>query len=127
MSVAAAGRAAFLRTMIPAGRATALARLLVLPHQLGAPGFDVCQGSGLRGAAGLIDQPSQERDHFVMAHLPEVADLVPDRGARVHEFRDEPVLAHQGIGHPLRPIATMLRSEERRVGKECRSRWSPYH
>ena len=22
---------------------------------------------------------------------------------------------------------TMLRSEERRVGKECRSRWSPYH
>src|SRR3712207_9006534 len=23
--------------------------------------------------------------------------------------------------------ALMLRSEERRVGKECRSRWSPYH
>ena len=23
--------------------------------------------------------------------------------------------------------ATKLRSEERRVGKECRSRWSPYH
>ena len=21
----------------------------------------------------------------------------------------------------------MIRSEERRVGKECRSRWSPYH
>ena len=25
------------------------------------------------------------------------------------------------------PIAAALRSEERRVGKECRSRWSPYH
>src|SRR3712207_7638328 len=24
-------------------------------------------------------------------------------------------------------IARDLRSEERRVGKECRSRWSPYH
>ena len=24
------------------------------------------------------------------------------------------------------PVAK-LRSEERRVGKECRSRWSPYH
>src|SRR5256885_7931271 len=24
-------------------------------------------------------------------------------------------------------IANMHRSEERRVGKECRSRWSPYH
>src|SRR3712207_7991426 len=23
--------------------------------------------------------------------------------------------------------ATVARSEERRVGKECRSRWSPYH
>ena len=22
---------------------------------------------------------------------------------------------------------TVTRSEERRVGKECRSRWSPYH
>ena len=24
-------------------------------------------------------------------------------------------------------IVIVLRSEERRVGKECRSRWSPYH
>ena len=24
-------------------------------------------------------------------------------------------------------IITLNRSEERRVGKECRSRWSPYH
>ena len=24
-------------------------------------------------------------------------------------------------------VAGLLRSEERRVGKECRSRWSPYH
>ena len=28
---------------------------------------------------------------------------------------------------PVRPAAFVLRSEERRVGKECRSRWSPYH
>src|SRR5256885_15305575 len=25
------------------------------------------------------------------------------------------------------PVAFPQRSEERRVGKECRSRWSPYH
>ena len=24
-------------------------------------------------------------------------------------------------------LRTYFRSEERRVGKECRSRWSPYH
>src|SRR5947208_9946182 len=30
--------------------------------------------------------------------------------------------------HPLaNEYAYVLRSEERRVGKECRSRWSPYH
>src|SRR2546430_9812124 len=26
-----------------------------------------------------------------------------------------------------RPESSPVRSEERRVGKECRSRWSPYH
>ena len=33
------------------------------------------------------------------------------------------------FGIPLMALAisTLLRSEERRVGKECRSRWSPYH
>ena len=40
------------------------------------------------------------------------------------------------VGHPLGYIASDIyarykrlqgRSEERRVGKECRSRWSPYH
>src|SRR3989441_12467563 len=28
---------------------------------------------------------------------------------------------------PADSLAHLLRSEERRVGKECRSRWSPYH
>ena len=26
-----------------------------------------------------------------------------------------------------KPIIAIVRSEERRVGKDCRSRWSPYH
>src|SRR5258708_38574018 len=30
-------------------------------------------------------------------------------------------------GHQLIAQAAFTRSEERRVGKECRSRWSPYH
>ena len=29
------------------------------------------------------------------------------------------------LSHTMRNLET--RSEERRVGKECRSRWSPYH
>src|SRR2546427_6642096 len=27
----------------------------------------------------------------------------------------------------LADVSSRMRSEERRVGKECRSRWSPYH
>ena len=30
-------------------------------------------------------------------------------------------------GHVANPTYEQVRSEERRVGKECRSRWSPYH
>src|SRR5258708_22279648 len=32
-----------------------------------------------------------------------------------------------GAGYIDRNWPPALRSEERRVGKECRSRWSPYH
>ena len=35
--------------------------------------------------------------------------------------REEESLSEELLDHIL------LRSEERRVGKECRSRWSPYH
>ena len=28
---------------------------------------------------------------------------------------------------PVGQLTLQIRSEERRVGKECRSRWSPYH
>ena len=31
------------------------------------------------------------------------------------------------IGAYASALLTISRSEERRVGKECRSRWSPYH
>ena len=30
-------------------------------------------------------------------------------------------------GMMMEPVTILPRSEERRVGKECRSRWSPYH
>src|SRR3989475_9596574 len=36
-------------------------------------------------------------------------------------------LFKEGIGFDGSSIRGFQRSEERRVGKECRSRWSPYH
>ena len=38
-------------------------------------------------------------------------------------FSDKIALLSSGA----RPVSREERSEERRVGKECRSRWSPYH
>ena len=36
-------------------------------------------------------------------------------------------LDHISLDLPYGMILGLIRSEERRVGKECRSRWSPYH
>ena len=40
-------------------------------------------------------------------------------------WRDEHNDLVRSMPVPLREVE--IRSEERRVGKECRSRWSPYH
>ena len=40
----------------------------------------------------------------------------------VRKYADKPLEKEQ-----LDKLFEQLRSEERRVGKECRSRWSPYH
>src|SRR6185295_19593775 len=53
------------------------------------------------------------------------SDLAPatEKGTR-HSFHVPSSVA----GAPRRLVGeAFVRSEERRVGKECRSRWSPYH
>ena len=40
---------------------------------------------------------------------------------------EQPVHLRQATPRKRKESATTTRSEERRVGKECRSRWSPYH
>ncbi len=58
-----------------------------------------------------------------------IADIVPYLlYGRYNDYR----LEIQAKGYPMFKIAivhidNLMRSEERRVGKECRSRWSPYH
>ena len=47
-----------------------------------------------------------------------------DRAGIRGQFSDADVY-HLDQAFPL--LMKQLRSEERRVGKECRSRWSPYH
>ena len=50
---------------------------------------------------------------------------IPERTRRaLDEFTAKRTAPHL---LPDRELQAGLRSEERRVGKECRSRWSPYH
>ena len=48
-------------------------------------------------------------------------DVVGKVAYRLQIVRDEE------IGQVEAALQILTRSEERRVGKECRSRWSPYH
>src|SRR5574340_176477 len=46
-------------------------------------------------------------------------------GVRISALRSRTDRSHEGRAR--QPLGVDSRSEERRVGKECRSRWSPYH
>ena len=47
--------------------------------------------------------------------------------AVINDYRPNPVSTVQDLTNFRDPDKVISRSEERRVGKECRSRWSPYH
>ena len=55
--------------------------------------------------------------------------MTPDRLARIREAEQRNAARALGVEHVefLGYDDGEIRSEERRVGKECRSRWSPYH
>src|SRR3989475_670540 len=58
------------------------------------------------------------------------ADELRDRGRQLREGAAGTVRVGLGSGPGailMTPFLQHMRSEERRVGKECRSRWSPYH
>src|SRR2546430_15522211 len=75
---------------------------------------------------GLHISPDVDSITYVLAGL-----LSKDRGWGVDGDTFQCLEAMRRLGQPAwfqigdKDLAT--RSEERRVGKECRSRWSPYH
>src|SRR5689334_25397514 len=84
------------------------------------------QARGLESAAGKYVSPGADLDALpVKAAAGEMVHLRvtwPAGYLRAGEAGDH---AHARRLPQAAPVFT--RSEERRVGKECRSRWSPYH
>src|ERR1039457_6305340 len=77
---------------------------------------DVGQERQLTNVSGAQSIPSsQHKDRIVTP---------AKRNCSVHRGQDAIYLR---LVEHVREADVSIRSEERRVGKECRSRWSPYH
>src|SRR2546425_11604170 len=104
--------------MVPATRVRDVERIV-----------DTVRSRQERRGAVRVSQDPQLLEPADMAHL-------PDRGLDEMPRSTQ----HLGVGEPVQQLeldaarvehgmeeSVSGRSEERRVGKECRSRWSPYH
>src|SRR5256886_9727826 len=78
---------------------------------------DVCSSDLTLGLSGHITRLHSlaELEQYIKAGIP----VVTSQSFRADEL--------DGAGYGTSGHLMVIRSEERRVGKECRSRWSPYH
>src|SRR5438034_5192796 len=81
-------------------------------------------------------QDDEERSVPLLAFFGKATPLAAIRTRRVAEYRMARRATPSRLGRPLAPatvnrevalLRSILRSEERRVGKECRSRWATDH
>ena len=75
-------------------------------------------GAAVPGAAAQSATPAMD----ILIQTVQQFEALPGGSPFSYTFPEETL--NQAAAEALRKL---LRSEERRVGKECRSRWSPYH
>src|SRR3712207_5274357 len=98
-----------------------------IPRHLEGEACDLCVPLGqLTGASYHAD--SYEIVHEARVGLEDVGELLAGVGTVFEDPRELTGGVPRRDGRAaLYALLDDLRSEERRVGKECRSRWSPYH
>src|SRR2546422_7480492 len=98
--------------------------------------FKVVSVAGTEAISGLfrfefeLASPDHDLDYQSVlgkkGHLT-IKGLDADRHVHGLVSRIEEVGRNEDLSRYRLTLVPSLRSEERRVGKECRSRWSPYH
>ena len=103
---------------IPTGSGTSVISFDVIPKKANMQmGFDLRHDS--------IESNNASKGYEIV--LDEAGNILAASGAMTYGWTnvnggwDNEVIGHYEVDKPFN------RSEERRVGKECRSRWSPYH
>ena len=97
-------------------------------HLQGPSALAFIKGDLIDAAKGLRDFAKANPQLIVKNGYYEGAALSEDDVKRYADLESREVLLSKVAGGAKATIARIAqRSEERRVGKECRSRWSPYH
>src|SRR3712207_54729 len=100
----------------PFGRRSARAHAAEHPPERDEPRVEIVEAPGLRWINIERPRPADRawlEEHFDFHPLDYEDVFSRNQRPKVDEYEDY--------------LFVVLRSEERRVGKECRSRWSPYH
>ena len=90
-------------------------------------GCDLSPGSdlALERALGIAERHGAK---IVLVHAQAQVEDAPPVAIDTETLKQLGEVSAAVRAHDARELAErMTRSEERRVGKECRSRWSPYH
>ena len=80
--------------------------------------IDEMRFDGIKGAEAVLDKCVKNPNHITAEEIQQLANEIDFECGRYN-----PKKPHLCVTE----IHNHQRSEERRVGKECRSRWSPYH
>jgi len=112
---------------LPAGKATIKLDFRYDGGGMGKGGLGTLSVNGRKVAQGRIERTQQG-----IFSADETADVGIDLGTPVVEAVGSEARSRFNGRIPrvtveVRNVNARARSEERRVGKECRSRWSPYH
>ena len=91
-------------------------------------------------AGNAFETVQADSEKLVLTFRATAFDAAPAQGGHAEAVNIEATPAqnlsrfvNRQLSHSDRPeltqakVIVLCRSEERRVGKECRSRWSPYH